>query len=302
MARLDRLGHASSKADEGPRESAGPHRLGRDPVVRTRGRPAPAPPPSERLRLGRVARHRARDRAALRARRREARRDRLLPQRPRPPRRRPRSCARSAPSRRSCAATSRSDRVLDEVAALGPLDVLVHNAASGVSEPALETEAKHWDWTMNTNARALLAARAASRRRRCRTARRSSRSRRSARSACSRTTRSSARRRRRSRRSSATSPSSSRRGIRVNAVSGGVVETDALEHFPNREEMLAAGAANPVGRMVEPDDIAAAVAFLCSPDADDGARPDADRRRRLLAPRLSVHPASDQVRDLRDRA
>ena len=39
--------------------------------------------------------------------------------------------------------------------------------------------------------------------------------------------------------------------IRVNAVSGGVVETDALEHFPNREEMLAAGAANPVGRMVD---------------------------------------------------
>ena len=58
------------------------------------------------------------------------------------------------------------------------------------------------------------------------------------------------------------------RGIRVNAVSGGVVETGALEHFPNREEMLAAGAANPAGRLVEPDDIAGAVAFLCSPDAE----------------------------------
>ena len=32
-------------------------------------------------------------------------------------------------------------------------------------------------------------------------------------------------------------------GIRVNAVSGGVVETGALEHFPNREAMLAIGAA-----------------------------------------------------------
>ena len=31
------------------------------------------------------------------------------------------------------------------------------------------------------------------------------------------------------------------RGIRVNAVSGGVVETGALEHFPNREQMLEAG-------------------------------------------------------------
>jgi enoyl-[acyl-carrier protein] reductase III len=45
------------------------------------------------------------------------------------------------------------------------------------------------------------------------------------------------------------------------------VETDALAAFPNREEMLAAGAANPVGRMVEPDDIAGAVSFLCSADA-----------------------------------
>src|SRR5207248_2182591 len=49
-----------------------------------------------------------------------------------------------------------SQRVLDEVAALGPLDVLVHNAATGVIRPALETEDKHWDWTVNANARALL--------------------------------------------------------------------------------------------------------------------------------------------------
>ena len=57
-------------------------------------------------------------------------------------------------------------------------------------------------------------------------------------------------------------------GIRVNAVSGGVVETGALEHFPNREEMLRAGADNPVGRLVSPEDIAGAVTFLCSPEAE----------------------------------
>ena len=58
------------------------------------------------------------------------------------------------------------------------------------------------------------------------------------------------------------------RGIRVNAVSAGVVETGALEHFPNREEMLRAGRERtPAGRMVEPKDVAGAVAFLCSPDA-----------------------------------
>jgi enoyl-[acyl-carrier protein] reductase III len=48
------------------------------------------------------------------------------------------------------------DRVAREVAELGPLDVLVHNAATGVIRPALETEDKHWDWTHATNARALL--------------------------------------------------------------------------------------------------------------------------------------------------
>jgi enoyl-[acyl-carrier protein] reductase III len=56
--------------------------------------------------------------------------------------------------------------------------------------------------------------------------------------------------------------------IRVNAVSAGVVETGALEHFPNKDEMLRFGAANPVGRLVSPGDVAGAVAFLCSPDAE----------------------------------
>jgi enoyl-[acyl-carrier protein] reductase III len=160
-----------------------------------------------------------------------------------------------------------SQRVLDEVAALGPLDVLVHNAATGVIRPALETEDKHWDWTMNANARALLQlARIA---------------------APSMPDGSSI---------VALSSLGAERvldnyvlvgtskaaleslvrylgvelapRIRVNAVSGGVVETGALEHFPNREEMLRTGAANPVGRLVTPDDIAGAVAFLCSKDGD----------------------------------
>jgi enoyl-[acyl-carrier protein] reductase III len=59
------------------------------------------------------------------------------------------------------------------------------------------------------------------------------------------------------------------RGIRVNAVSAGVVETEALDHFPNREQMLsAARERTPAGRMVEADDVADAVAFLCSDDAE----------------------------------
>jgi enoyl-[acyl-carrier protein] reductase III len=161
-----------------------------------------------------------------------------------------------------------SARVLDEVRALGPLDVVVHNAATGVIRPALEVEEKHWDWTLNTNARALLTLTQAA--------------------APSMPEGSSI--------VAISSLGSVRtlenyvlvgtskaalealvrylgvelapRGIRVNAVSGGVVETGALDFFPNREEMLdAARERTPAGRMVTPDDLAGAVAFLCSDDA-----------------------------------
>jgi len=160
-----------------------------------------------------------------------------------------------------------SARVLEEVGALGPLDALVHNAATGVIRPALETEDKHWDWTMNANARALLQlARVTAPQMK---------------PGASIVAISSLGAQRVLENyilvgtSKAALESLVRylgvelapRGIRVNAVSGGVVDTGALEHFPNREEMLAAGAANPVGRLVEPGDIAGAVAFLCSPDA-----------------------------------
>jgi enoyl-[acyl-carrier protein] reductase III len=58
------------------------------------------------------------------------------------------------------------------------------------------------------------------------------------------------------------------RGIRVNAVSAGVVETGALEHFPQKDAMLEMGRSNPVGRLVTPEDVAACVTFLCSPEAE----------------------------------
>jgi enoyl-[acyl-carrier protein] reductase III len=57
------------------------------------------------------------------------------------------------------------------------------------------------------------------------------------------------------------------RGIRVNAVSAGVVDTDALDHFPNKDEMLATVDRTPAGRLVEPEDVAGAVSFLSSDDA-----------------------------------
>jgi enoyl-[acyl-carrier protein] reductase III len=58
------------------------------------------------------------------------------------------------------------------------------------------------------------------------------------------------------------------RSIRVNAVSPGVVDTDALRHFPMREEMLEiARDRTPAGRLVEPSDVASAVDFLIGAEA-----------------------------------
>jgi enoyl-[acyl-carrier protein] reductase III len=161
-----------------------------------------------------------------------------------------------------------SQRVLDEVAALGPLEALVHNAATGVIRPALEVEPKHWDWTVNANARALLElTRAAAPNL-------------GAGSSIVAISSLGAQRVLENYVLVGTSKAAlealvrylavelAPRGVRVNAVSGGVVDTGALEHFPNRERMLAAGAANPVGRLVEPEDVAGVVAFLCSPDAE----------------------------------
>jgi len=162
-----------------------------------------------------------------------------------------------------------SERVAREVAELGPLDALIHSAATGVIRPALEIEKKHWDWTLDANAYALLAlAKAAA---------------------------------------PQMQPGSSIVGIsslgstrvlenyvvvgtskaaleslvrylavelapqeiRVNAVSAGVVETEALDHFPNKDEMVRKGLErSPTGRLVEPADVANAVAWLCSPEAE----------------------------------
>jgi enoyl-[acyl-carrier protein] reductase III len=162
-----------------------------------------------------------------------------------------------------------SERVVEEFGSHGPYAAVVHNAATGVIRAALETEDKHWDWTMAANARALL----------------------SLARACAPDMENG------SSIIGISSLGSTRvldnyvlvgtskaalesvvrhlavelapRGIRVNAVSAGVVETEALDFFPNREEMVRAGLERtPAGRLVEPEDIAGAVAYLCSPDAD----------------------------------
>jgi enoyl-[acyl-carrier protein] reductase III len=154
------------------------------------------------------------------------------------------------------------------LAQAGPVDVIVSNAATGVIRPFLELDEKHWDWTLNANARALFTI---------------------------------------AREAAPTMPAGSAivaisslgsnrvldnyvlvgvskatlealvrylavelapNDIRVNAVSAGLVETGALDYFPNREEMLGFyRERTPAGRLVEPKDVADAVCFLASPEA-----------------------------------
>jgi 7-alpha-hydroxysteroid dehydrogenase len=57
-------------------------------------------------------------------------------------------------------------------------------------------------------------------------------------------------------------------GIRVNAVSGGPIDTDALKAFTNYEEVKAETIKrSALSRMGAPEDIAGAVYFLCTADA-----------------------------------
>ena len=148
------------------------------------------------------------------------------------------------------------------------LDFVVSNAASGVLKPAIEMTLKHWRWCMETNALALnlLAQRSlelmpnggrivaisslgasrampgygfvgASK---------------AALEALAR----------------ALAQELGPRGIRVNVVSAGVVDTDALAYFANREELLADFARRtPAGPVLTPQDVAAAVYLLCRPEA-----------------------------------
>jgi len=58
------------------------------------------------------------------------------------------------------------------------------------------------------------------------------------------------------------------KGIRVNAVSGGPIDTDALRAFPNYEEVKAeTERRSPLNRMGVPEDLSGACKFLCSDEA-----------------------------------
>lgn len=157
---------------------------------------------------------------------------------------------------------------IDEV--YGRLDVLVNNAASGVQRPLMELEESHWDWTMDINGKAFLfcaqeAAKLMERNGGGKIVGISSLG--SIRylenytavgvskAALEALTRYLA-------------VELSKMNICVNAVSGGVIDTDALKSFPNREEMLAEAALQtPAGRMVEVEDMVNTIMFLLSDES-----------------------------------
>ncbi len=149
----------------------------------------------------------------------------------------------------------------------GRLDILINNAASGVQRPLEDLQEKHWNWTMDINAKApWLCSKEAARlmpkgghivnitSEGSRTVLPYYFSVGTSKAALEAITRYLA-------------VEFAPKNIVVNAVSGGYVETAALDHFPNRDQMLKSVERTPAGRLVNPEDIARVVAFLCTDDA-----------------------------------
>lgn len=148
------------------------------------------------------------------------------------------------------------------------LDFLISNAASGVLKPALKMSTKHWRWCMETNALALnhLVSEAISlMSRRGRVIALSSLGAHRAipnysfigasKAALEALVRS-------------LSLELAEYEITVNTVSAGVVDTDALKHFPNREQLLDEYQAHSLSaRPLTTEDVADAVYLLCLPEA-----------------------------------
>ncbi len=148
------------------------------------------------------------------------------------------------------------------------LDVVVSNAASGVLKPAVDMTLKHWRWCLETNALALnllvqralplmqgggrVVAMSSLGAQRALPGYAFVGASKAALEALAR----------------ALAQELGPQGIRVNVVSAGVVDTDALSYFPNRDALLDDFARRtPAGPVLTPEDVANAVFLLCLPEA-----------------------------------
>lgn len=151
----------------------------------------------------------------------------------------------------------------------GRLDILVSNAASGVLKPVMELSSRHWNWAMDINARSLLTLAQQSMPLMTDGGRIIAVSSLGSVRAVENYTTVGA--------SKAALESLVRhlavelgpKGILVNTISAGAVDTEALKKFPNRDEILGrALERTPVGRLTTPEDVADLALFLCCPLAN----------------------------------
>ncbi len=147
----------------------------------------------------------------------------------------------------------------------GQLDFLVSNAASGVLKPAMELDARHWNWAMDINARSLLTLAQQALPLMPPGGRIMAVSSLGSVRAVENYTAVGA--------SKAALESLVRhlavelgpKGILVNTISAGAVDTEALKKFPNRQQILdTALVRTPMGRLTTPEDVADVALFLCS--------------------------------------
>ena len=181
---------------------------------------------------------------------------------------------RALPVKADVGSISDLDLLFEQVTKeFGGLDVFIHNAASGYNRPVMEQKPKGWDWTMNINARSLLfgaqqAAPLMEKRGGGFIVSISSAGATrvlpdyvvvgASKAALEALTRYLA-------------VELSPKNIVVNAVSPGVVETDALHHFASmggQENILKKFVdLVPAGRLVQPEEVARVAGFLCTPAA-----------------------------------
>jgi enoyl-[acyl-carrier protein] reductase III len=148
------------------------------------------------------------------------------------------------------------------------LDFLISNAASGVLKPAMKMTTKHWRWCLETNALALNHLVSEGRELMPAGSRVVALSSLGAQRAILNYAFIGASKAALEALVRSLSLELAEYGISVNTVSAGVVDTDALKHFPNRQQLLDEYQATSLaGRPLTPEDVADTIYLLCLPEA-----------------------------------